>query len=114
MFCKRELVRQKYAGQIDAADGKFDGVQSPTALQFPLALAEPAHSSAEVQAAQAAAQSARMLAYVGIGCRHLGSARWGECLAVPPVRAHDDGEHTGGQPASIAIAGTINHPAGMH
>jgi hypothetical protein len=57
---------------FDTADGKFDGVQSPTALQFPLQLADPAQSGAGVQAAAAEAQSARMLAYAGIGVGVLG------------------------------------------
>jgi hypothetical protein len=52
---------------FDTADGKFDAVQAPTALQFPLALADPAQSASAVQSAQADAQSARTLAFVGIG-----------------------------------------------
>ena len=51
---------------FDTADGKFDAVQAPAALQFPLTLADPAQSGAAVQAAQADAQTARTLAYVGI------------------------------------------------
>jgi len=57
---------------FDSADGKFDGVQAPTALQFPLALSDPAQSTAAVQAAQSDAQSARTLAYVGIAVGILG------------------------------------------
>src|SRR5439155_24142566 len=36
---------------FDTADGKFDAVQPPTALQFPLALSDPAQSGAAVQSA---------------------------------------------------------------
>lgn len=57
---------------FDTADGKFDKVQPQTALQFPLALPDPAQSSAAVQAAQADAASARTLAYVGIAVGVLG------------------------------------------
>lgn len=57
---------------FDTADGKFDAVQAPTALQFPLALPDPAQSGAAVQAAQSEAQSARSLAYVGIAVGILG------------------------------------------
>jgi hypothetical protein len=51
---------------FDSADGKFDGVIAASPLQFPLQLGDPAQSAAAVQAAQADAQSARMLAYGGI------------------------------------------------
>ena len=57
---------------FDTADGKFDAIQGVTALQFPLPLGDPAQSSAAVQAAQADAQSARVLAYVGIAVGVLG------------------------------------------
>ncbi|MBV8718643.1 MAG: hypothetical protein JO318_09105 [Chloroflexi bacterium] len=57
---------------FDTADGKFDAVAAPSALQFPLALPDPAQSGADVQAAQADAQSARTLAYVGIAVGVLG------------------------------------------
>jgi hypothetical protein len=52
---------------FDTADGKIDSVQPQAALQFPAAQADPA-----IQAAQADAQSARTLAYVGIGIGILG------------------------------------------
>lgn len=51
---------------FDTADGKFNAVDAPTALQFPLALSDPAQTTAAVQSAQSDAQSARTLAYVGI------------------------------------------------
>ncbi len=57
---------------FDTADGKFNKVEPLTALQFPLALPDPAQSAAAVQAAQADAASARTLAYVGIAVGVLG------------------------------------------
>ena len=57
---------------FDTADGKFNKVEPLTALQFPLALPDPAQSAAAVQAAQADAASARTLAYVGIAAGVLG------------------------------------------
>jgi hypothetical protein len=57
---------------FDTADGKFDAVQAPTALQFPLPLADPAQSGAAIQSAQSDAQNARTLAYIGIGVGILG------------------------------------------
>jgi hypothetical protein len=58
--------------RFDTADGKFNGVESIAALQFPQALPDPAQSTAAANAAQADAQSARSLAYVGIGIGVLG------------------------------------------
>jgi len=73
---------------FDTADGKFNKVEPQTALQFPLALPDPAQSSSAVQAAQADAASARTLAYVGIAVGVLGVlagvAAW---LTRPRVRA---------------------------
>ncbi len=57
---------------FDTADGKFDAVQPQTALQFPVPLGDPAQTAASVQAAQADAQSARTLAFVGIGVGVIG------------------------------------------
>jgi hypothetical protein len=57
---------------FDTADGKFNKVEPQAALQFPVALPDPAQSSAAVQAAQADAASARTLAYVGIAVGVLG------------------------------------------
>jgi hypothetical protein len=51
---------------FDTADGKFDAVGPPTALQFPLPLADPAQSGAAIQSAQSDAQTARTLAIVAI------------------------------------------------
>ena len=73
---------------FDTADGKFDGVQPQGALQFPLPLADPAQTAASVQAAQADAQSARTLAYVGIAVGVLGLlAAVGAWLARPRTAA---------------------------
>jgi hypothetical protein len=58
--------------KFDTADGKFNGVESIAGLQFPLAVPDPVQSSNAVSAAQADAQSARTLAYVGIGVGVLG------------------------------------------
>src|ERR687886_1436002 len=52
--------------KFDTADGKFDGVEPITALQFPQALPDPSQASAAVAAAQAEAQSARMLGMAGV------------------------------------------------
>jgi hypothetical protein len=57
---------------FDTADGKFNAVESATVLQFPVQLGDPAQSAAIVQSAQADAQSARTLAYVGIAVGVLG------------------------------------------
>src|SRR5258708_123895 len=57
---------------FDTADGKFNKVEPQAALQFPVALPDPAQSGAAVQAAQADAASARTLAYVGIAVGVLG------------------------------------------
>jgi hypothetical protein len=58
--------------KFDSADGKFNGVESIAALQYPVALPDPAQSTAAAAAAQADAQGARTLAYVGIGVGVLG------------------------------------------
>jgi hypothetical protein len=57
---------------FDSADGKFDGVVSPAPLQFPIATGDAAQLVATAQQAQADAQSARMLAYLGIGIGVIG------------------------------------------
>jgi hypothetical protein len=57
---------------FDTADGKFNKVEPTTALQFPQTLPDAAQSTAALQAAQAEAQGARTMAYVGIGVGLLG------------------------------------------
>ena len=51
---------------FDSADGKFNGVEAPTSVQFPVQVGDPAQNAAAVQVAQSDAQSARTLAIVGI------------------------------------------------
>jgi len=72
---------------FDTADGKFDGVQPQTTLQFPVPLGDPAQTAASVQAAQADAQSARTLAYVGIGVGVLGLLAAIAALLIRPRTA---------------------------
>jgi hypothetical protein len=57
---------------FDTADGKFNAVEPANALQFPIQIGDPAQNVQAVQAAQADAQSARTLAYVGIAVGVLG------------------------------------------
>lgn len=57
---------------FDSADGKFDSVQPPTALEFPIALPDPTQTAATAQAAQSDAQSTRLLAYASIAIGVLG------------------------------------------
>jgi hypothetical protein len=58
--------------RFDSADGKFNGVEAASALQFPQTLPNPAETGAAVGAAQAEAQGARTLALIGIGVGVLG------------------------------------------
>lgn len=58
--------------RFDTADGKFNGVEPITALQFPVAAADPSQAIATAASAQQEVQSARNLAYVGIGLGILG------------------------------------------
>jgi hypothetical protein len=57
---------------FDTADGKFNAVEAAAGLEFPQALPDPVQTSAAVSGAQADAQSARLLAMVGIGVGVLG------------------------------------------
>jgi hypothetical protein len=57
---------------FDSADGKFDAVVPPTALQFPIPLPDPVQNAASAQAAQSDAQTTRLIAYAGIGVGILG------------------------------------------
>jgi hypothetical protein len=58
--------------QFDSADGKFDSVQPPTSLEFPLALPDPAQSASAAQAAQSDGQTTRLLAYGSLALAALG------------------------------------------
>ena len=53
--------------KFDTADGKFNAVQSISALEFPVAAPDPAQTAADVTAAKNAAQSAQTTALIGIG-----------------------------------------------
>jgi hypothetical protein len=76
---------------FDTADGKFNGVESISALQFPQALPDPAQTAAATQAAQADAQAARTIAYLGIGVGLVGVLLAGFAIlrlrprTLPPV-----------------------------
>ena len=58
--------------KFDTADGKFDGIQAASGLEFPQALPDPNQTTAAINAAQADAQSARTLALAGIAVGVLG------------------------------------------
>ncbi len=77
---------------FDTADGKFDKVSPIQDLQFPLVSGDTAQISAATAAAQSDAQSARSLAYVGIGLGALG------LLAGLAAWAR--------RPRTVAVAGT--------
>jgi hypothetical protein len=57
---------------FDTADAKFNKVEAQSALQFPLALPDAVQQNAALSTAQAEAQSARTMGYVGIGLGLLG------------------------------------------
>jgi len=85
---------------FDTADGKFNKVEPQTALQFPLALSDPAQSAAAVQAAQTDAASARTLAYVGIAVGVLGVLAGAAAWLTRPRATVESGA---GRPASERI-----------
>jgi hypothetical protein len=58
--------------KFDTADGKFNKVESASALEFPVSLPDTQLTAASVAAAQADAQTARALALAGIGVGVLG------------------------------------------
>ena len=51
---------------FDTADGKFNAVQPANALQFPVQIGDPVQTATAVQAAQADAQSDRLMAIAGM------------------------------------------------
>jgi hypothetical protein len=57
---------------FDSADGKFDAVAAGTDVQFPVAAPDPDQVTKQLLAAQAAAQSAQTIAYVGVALGLLG------------------------------------------
>jgi hypothetical protein len=58
--------------KFDSADGKFDGVKASSALEFPIAAADPEQMTAEIQSARAAAQSAQTFGLLGVAFGVLG------------------------------------------
>jgi len=73
--------------KFDSADGKFNGVESIAPLQFPLAAADPAQATSAATAAESDAQSARTLAFVGIGVGVLGLLAALAAFMVRPGKA---------------------------
>src|SRR5712691_87315 len=57
---------------FDSADGKFDAVMSGSAVEFPVAAPDPSQLSIELRAAEAAAERAQMVGYLGAGLGVLG------------------------------------------
>jgi hypothetical protein len=57
---------------FDSADGKFDAVAAGADVQFPIAAPDPEQVTRQLQAAQATAQAAQTVAYVGVGVGVLG------------------------------------------
>jgi hypothetical protein len=58
--------------KFDSADGKFNGVEPVAGLQFPAVAADAQQAFAAASVAQSEAQTARTLAFVGIGLGVLG------------------------------------------
>jgi hypothetical protein len=57
---------------FDSADGKFDAVAAGSDVQFPVAAPDPEQVTVQLQATQAAAQTAQTFAYAGVGLGVLG------------------------------------------
>ena len=57
---------------FDTVDGKFDAVVAGTAVEFPVATPDPNEVRIELRAAEAAAERAQMVGYVGAGLGVLG------------------------------------------
>jgi len=51
--------------KFDSADGKFNAVESATGLQFPVAAADPAQVTADIQGARSAAESGQRFGLLG-------------------------------------------------
>jgi hypothetical protein len=62
----------KIAEKFDTADGKFNAVERATRLEFPLTSADPAQVTTDIQGARSAAESAQMVAWLGVGVGVLG------------------------------------------
>ena len=52
---------------FDTADGKFDPVSASDAIEFPLSAPDPEQATLQMQSAQALAQRALVVAYIGVG-----------------------------------------------
>jgi len=61
------IGEDKIAENFDTADGKFNAVGQSTALEFPVAAADPQQVNADVQAARSAAAAAQTMALLGVG-----------------------------------------------
>lgn len=57
---------------FDSADGKFDAVAAASGIQFPVAAPDPDQVTLQLQAADAQAQRALFIAYIGAGLGILG------------------------------------------
>jgi hypothetical protein len=57
---------------FDSADGKFDAVTASSGIDFPVAAPDPEQVSAALQSADAVAQRALLVAYIGAGLGLLG------------------------------------------
>jgi hypothetical protein len=57
---------------FDSADGKFDAVSGSNGIEFPVAAPDPDQVSAALQAADAVAQRALLVAYIAAGLGALG------------------------------------------
>lgn len=57
---------------FDSANGKFDTVQATSAIEFPLAAPDPDQVGTQLQAANAVAQRALLVGYIGAGLGVLG------------------------------------------
>ena len=62
----------KIAEKFDTADGKFNAVERATRLEFPLTSPDPAQVTTDIQSARSAAESAQMVAWLGVSVGLLG------------------------------------------
>jgi hypothetical protein len=57
---------------FDTADGKFDSVSASQAIEFPVAAPDPEQATLQMQSAEALAQRALLVAYIGVGLGVIG------------------------------------------
>jgi len=62
----------KIAEKFDTADGKFNAVERATRLESPLTSPDPAQVTTDIQSARSAAESAQMVAWLGVSVGLLG------------------------------------------